>query len=130
MTKDLQTITVKTPLSEVGEIFTRCGFHHLPVLSGKKLVGLLSFTDLMRVSFTDSFGVTAQQAVYELLDHTLSVEQVMTSELVTIDSKNTIREAAEILAKGKFHALPVVDGEELVGMVTSSDLLEHLLEQY
>ena len=130
MTKDLQTITIKTPLSEVGKIFSQSNFHHLPVVSGSELVGILSFTDLMRVSFADSFGVTADQAVYELLDHTLSVEQVMTTELVTISTKQTIREAAELLAEGKFHSLPVVDEGELVGMVTSADLLRHLLDQY
>ena len=130
MTKDLQTITIKTPLSEVGKIFASNNFHHLPVLSGETLVGMLSFTDLMRVSFTDSFGVTAEQAVYELLDHTLSVEQVMTKEVVTISTKHTIREAAELLAEGRFHALPVVDGDQLVGMVTSADLLKFLLDQF
>ena len=130
MTKDLQTITVKTPLSEVGKIFANSLFHHLPVISGSKLVGMLSFTDLMRVSFKDSFGVSAEQAVYELLDHTLSVEQVMTQNVTTISTKQTIREAAEILVDSKFHALPVVDDGELVGMVTSADLLKHLLDQY
>ncbi|MCA8990081.1 MAG: CBS domain-containing protein [Planctomycetaceae bacterium] len=131
MTKSLQTITIRTPLSEVGRIFTESSFHHLPVVSGDKLVGIISFVDLMRVSFADSFGVTAQQAVYEVLDRTLSVESVMTKDPVTIDSSQTIQDAAEKLADGAFHALPVVGNDnELLGMVTSADLIRYLIAQY
>lgn len=130
MTKELQTISVKTPLSTVGKIFGESGFHHLPVLSGKKLIGMVSFLDLMRVNFADSFGVDKNQAVYEVLDRTLSVEDIMSKDLVTLESTKTIQDAAELLAEGSYHALPVVADGELVGIVTSADLLKYLLKQY
>lgn len=131
MTKELQTIDTTTPLSAVGKIFSESGFHHLPVVSGEKLIGIVSFVDLMRVNFADSFGVTENQAVYEVLDRTLNVEAIMTKEPVTIQSSQTIKEAAGKLAAGSFHALPVVeDGARLVGMVTSADFIAYLLEQY
>ncbi len=131
MTKELQTINVQTPLSAVGKIFSESSFHHLPVVSGEELIGILSFVDLMRVSFADSFGVTEKQSVYEVLDRTLGVESVMTKDPVTITSSETIKDAAEKLAAGRFHALPVVnDARDLLGMVTSADLIKYLLAQY
>ncbi len=131
MTKELQTINATTSLSAVGKMFAENNFHHLPVVSGSRLTGIVSFLDLMRVSFADSFGVSENQAVYDVLDRTLSVEAIMTKEPTTIESKQNIKDAAEILAKSEFHALPVVDGEgDLLGMVTSADLLKYLVDQY
>ncbi len=60
----------------------------------------------------------------------LTIEQVMTKEVEAIQKTTTIKESVEIFAKAKFHALPVVDGEELVGIVTSTDVFNYLLDQY
>jgi CBS domain-containing protein len=54
----------------------------------------------------------------------------MSADVVTVTPQTTVHEAAEILCKGDFHCLPVVDGGKLVGMVTSSDLLKYLAELY
>lgn len=131
MTKDVASITTQTPLSQVGKMFSESNFHHLPVLSGRELTGIISFVDLMRVSFEDSFGVTEKQAVYDVLDHTLDVATVMTKDPVTVHEKHSIKEAAQKLSEGGFHALPVVnDDHELMGIVTSADLIKYLLELY
>ena len=132
MKTELQTITVVTSLAKVGKIFSESNFHHLPVVSGSRFMGILSFVDLMKVSFTDGFGVNKDQPVYEVFDRTLSVEDIMTKEqdAVTLSSNQTIREAAEVLAQGDFHSLPIVDEGELIGLVTSADLIHFLLNQY
>jgi CBS domain-containing protein len=56
--------------------------------------------------------------------------QVMVSNPVTVKSMQTIKEVAEILASREFHALPVIDGTKLVGIVTTTDLIKYLLEQH
>ncbi len=48
---------------------------------------------------------------------------------VTLEDNASVRDAAEILAKGDFHSIPVVHGTKLVGIVTSTDLIKHLLDQ-
>ena len=58
------------------------------------------------------------------------VEQVMAKNLISVSSQTTIKDAAEILAKKEFHALPVVDNEKLVGILTTTDLINYLLDQY
>jgi CBS domain-containing protein len=131
MTKHVITINTKTPLSDVAKIFSQNNFHHLPVVSGKELIGMLSYLDLMRVSFEDSFGVTDKQAVYDVLDHTLTVEAVMTKDPVVVREKDSIKRAAELLSSGDFHSLPVVNDEhELVGIVTSADMIKFLMSLY
>jgi CBS domain-containing protein len=54
----------------------------------------------------------------------------MVSKPVAVQHDATIREVAEILSTKEFHALPVVDGSKLVGIVTTTDLIKYLLEQY
>ena len=55
----------------------------------------------------------------------------MTKSLITLNKDQSIRDAAELLAEGTFHSLPVVDEDDkLVGMVTSTDLIKHLRELY
>lgn len=131
MTKNPRTIHLKTPISEVGEIFSTGKFHHLPVVNGKELIGMLSFVDLIRVSFEQSFGVSDERAVYAVLDHTLDVESIMTKNPECIQMTSTILEAAKKLATGAFHSLPVVNEDhDLVGIVTSKDIIDYLVKLY
>jgi len=117
------------PVSQARKIMVESGVHHLPVVSGDALKGIISWSDLLRISFGDAFGAD-ERAVDATLDHTFSLEQVMSADVVTVTPQTTVHEAAEILCKGDFHCLPVVDSGKLVGMVTSSDLLKYLAELY
>jgi CBS domain-containing membrane protein len=129
MTASPITINLQTSIEQIGKIFTEGKIHHLPVIDGKELIGIVSYFDLMRVSFEQSFGVVDKDAVYTVLDHTLNVESIMTKDPDCIQSTGTIMEAAERLSKGNYHALPVVNiDHELVGIVTSKDLINFLLK--
>ena len=128
MTTELQTVHLGQKLSEVRRMLADNPYHHVPVVSGKKLVGLLSATDMVRLSLA-IYGVD-ERAVDAMLDSQHTIESVMTTDLTTISAKDTVRGAATVLGEGKFHSLPVVDGEELVGLVTSTDVIRYLLEQY
>lgn len=131
MTKNPKIIHLKTPISEVEKIFSEGKFHHLPVLDGKELIGIVSYFDLIRVSFEGSFGVSDTKSVCKVLDHLLDINAIMTKDPLCIQETGTIREAAEKLSTGRFHSLPVVNRDhELVGIVTSKDLIEYLLKLY
>ncbi|MDP1880810.1 MAG: CBS domain-containing protein [Parachlamydiaceae bacterium] len=131
MTTHPKTIDLKTPISEVGKIFSEGKFHHLPVVDGKELIGIVSYFDLIRVSFEGSFGFSDKNAVYSVLDHLLDIEAIMTKDPLCIQENSTIKDAAEKLSTGKFHSLPVVnDDHELVGIITSKDLIDYLIKLY
>ncbi|MDV7187032.1 CBS domain-containing protein [Lutibacter sp. TH_r2] len=129
MTKQLITLSLNDNLYKAEQLFKENNIRHIPVLEGKKLIGMLSHSDLERISFLDSFDskeIEIDNAVYEMFD----IQQIMIKNLVTINSNISVKSTAEILAKNQFHSLPIVDDNELVGMVTTTDLLNYLLKQY
>lgn len=114
------------PVSHIRRLFAQAAIHHVPVLDGRRLVGLVSATDLAgRI-----WGAADGRGADLLLDHTVQLDQVMTPDPVSVEVHRTVREAATLLSEGRFHALPVTDHGELVGIVTTTDIIRYLLEQY
>lgn len=114
MTKELITVHPDDKLSMVLEAFKTKKIHHLPVIEDGKLVGLITTSDLMWLnrSFDDYSSV--------------QVSDVMTRKLATLEPSAKIGTAAEIFLENWFHALPIVDENELlVGIVTSFDILRY-----
>ena len=127
MTRNVVTIEIREPLEKAQTLMQQHHIRHLPVTKKGKLVGILSLTDLMRLSFSDNFGdmeSEADVAVFRML----GIRHVMKSNPEAIMPTHTVRDAAEILANREFHALPVVDGGTVVGMVTTTDLIRYFLE--
>lgn len=128
MTAEPTTVQVGQPLSEVSRLMHEGGFHHLPVLDGTRLVGILSSTDLLRVSY--EYGTDARQTD-AVLDHTVALKDLMKGDITTLSHEGTVRDAVTVLSEGAFHSLPVVDGDgHLVGIATTTDVLRYMLEQY
>lgn len=129
MVSDVRTITLMNSLSEVRAIFLELGGHHLPVVEGNKIIGLLSFTDLQRIDSGELYKQDEKQADV-LLDHLSSVKEAMTKNVVTLDVAASVRDATEILANNSFHSVPITENDELCGLVTSTDLLKYYLNTY
>jgi CBS domain-containing protein len=127
MTSKPATIPIHGKPSDVLAAFEKGGFHHMPVVHGDKLVGLITSTDLLKITY--DFGADPRQSA-AVLDHTRTIEDIMVTDVKTVHASDPIRDAFAILAEGTFHALPVVDNDALVGIVTSTDLLRYALEQY
>ncbi|MEO9805813.1 MAG: CBS domain-containing protein [Reichenbachiella sp.] len=129
MTRDVLTIDVNQSLHEVNEILAKNHIRHLPVVSGEELVGIISQTDILRISFGNTFGAGQEDADEAIFDM-LSINQVMKHEPMIIGQNQTIREAAQIFTEQEFHALPVLDGDKIVGIVTTTDIIKYFLEAY
>ena len=97
-------------------------------MKGKEVVGIISRTDINRLTFGALFH--GQDGADEAILDMLTVSQVMTSKPKTVSSDTIIRDLAEIFVKEDFHALPVVDNGELKGIVTTTDVVKYFLEQY
>ncbi|MEN9335508.1 MAG: hypothetical protein RLZZ500_495 [Bacteroidota bacterium] len=129
MTTNVIKLYVTDDLTKAETLFKKHHIRHIPVVNGNRIVGMLSLTDLLRISFADAVDEDAQEVdvtVYNMF----TVEQVMARNLVKVSPETSIREVAEILATKEFHALPVVMDELLVGIVTTTDLIKYLLAQY
>lgn len=112
MTQDLITVSMDDNLSDVRNLFMRYKIHHLPVVEGRKLVGILTTYDLWKNEIAP-------------LDYEKSlVKDFMTSAVAKIGPEDKVGTAAELFLLNRFHALPVVDEEDhLLGIVTSFDIL-------
>ncbi len=129
MTTNVVKLNLKDDLTKAESLFKKHRIRHIPVVVGNKILGMLSYTDLLRISFADAVDDDEEEVdvtVYNMF----SVEQVMARKLVKVSPETTIREVAEILSKNEFHALPVVEGDLLVGIVTTTDLIKYLIDQY
>ena len=129
MTSEVITLNQTDDLETAERLFKTKKIRHIPVVSGKEIIGMLSYTDLLRISFadaTDESDYDVETIVYNMF----TIEQVMAKNLISAPSTKTIKEVPEILAKKEFHALPVVDNKELVGIVTTTDLINYLIEQF
>ena len=122
-------IAKNEPVSAARKMMEAKGVHHLPVTDGENLAGILTSNDILRVSFGE-LGNQDSRTLDAILDHTYTLADLMNTTLTTVSTHQTVRDAAVILADRDFHSLPVVDGDKLVGIVTSSDLINYLLEQY
>lgn len=128
MTTELVQLNISDDLYKAERLFSKHKIRHIPVLEGKKIVGILSLTDLMRISYADVIDEdddTVESVVYNMF----RLSQVMTRVPETVSSEMTIKEAASILVSREFHALPVVDNDELVGIVTTTDVIRYYLNE-
>ena len=122
MTRNPVRVEVDAAPSEVRDLLARHAFHHLPVVRGGVLVGIVSATDLARVSLAAWVDDAATEAA--TIDATFSLADIMTWEPDFVRVHDPIKLAADRLSSGEYHALPVMDdADRLVGIVTSTDIL-------
>lgn len=131
MTRDIHVVQLEGKLTDVRELIRKHGIRHVPVIYGKQLVGIISKTDLNRLTFSSLFAGQddADEAVFDML----TISQVMSHRPRVVKANETIKQVAEILSTEEFHALPVVDDKDetkLVGIVTTTDVIRYMLEQY
>jgi CBS domain-containing protein len=121
MQTKIVTIGVTERLSTVEDIMTLGRVRHMPVVHGGRLVGVLSQRDLLRASLSEigSFASAARRAFL----HAIEIERVMSAPPITIAPDATVPLAARLMADHKIGCLPVVEGSELVGLVTETDVL-------
>jgi acetoin utilization protein AcuB len=127
MTKRVQTADVGDTLSKVRRMVADGSFHHVPILDGDVLVGIISSRDLVQVyrhlSNTDATGSDFA------LPEEPSIARTMTTDLVTMRSDESVEKAIDTLGDGRIHSILVLDEDErLIGIVTNIDLLEYLFE--
>lgn len=125
MTTNLIVVSPNTTLDKVKDIFETNMFHHLPVVNNHCLVGIISKIDLYRVSHSiDLFHSKTNEELNNRLFKSLLAEEVMATDATVIAPDDTVAYAAELFNRNQFHALPVVVGEKLVGIVTTLDLIK------
>ena len=129
MSTDIIALNRTDDLERAELLFKRHKIRHIPVVTGEVIIGMLSYTDLLRISFADAVDET-ETDIDTLVYNMFTIEQVMAKNITSVTSETSIKDVAKILASEEFHALPVVDDGILVGIVTTTDLINYLIDQY
>jgi acetoin utilization protein AcuB len=128
MSKKLLTVSPLDNMTAVKEIFNNNRIHHIPVVKYKTLVGIVSKADYLYFLRKVKTGEHAPLVEDSGLEKYL-VEDIMTTGLATMESTERINVALDVLSENLFHAIPIVDNGELVGIFTTQDVLKILMEE-
>ncbi len=126
MKKDLFSITKDERMTVAKKIMKEKNIRHLPVVDGKKLIGLVTNMDIRKAEASPATSLEIRELHY-LLDK-LTVGEIMTRNVIAISPDISIEEATTLLHDNKIGCLPVVEDGVLVGMITENDVMEILIE--
>lgn len=130
MTTEVTSVQESDALLDAAMIFARSSLRHLPVLRGKQLVGVITERDVKRFAPGLLSGVTSEQ--YNQVMEKTPLSRVMTRDLLSVKPDQPMTEAANLIFTKRIGCLPVVENGELVGIITTTDmmrLLAQLLQQ-
>lgn len=127
MTKTVVTIKPHDTVRQARELLSKHRINQLPVVVNEKLVGIVTDRDI-RDAYPSSLRLLRGKDIDDFADaHT--IEEVMTYNVIVVNSHTSLREATQRLRRQRLGALPVVDHEKLVGIITRSDLLDAVLAE-
>ena len=126
MKKDLITITKDERMTTAKKILKEKNIRHLPVVDGKRLIGLVSNMDIRKAEASPATSLEIRELHY-LLDK-LTVGEIMTRNVITISPDISVEEATTLLHDNKIGCLPVVEDGNLVGILTENDVMDILIE--
>ena len=125
MTPDPKTVSEDDPVKTAVTLVIKNRIRHLPVVRGHSLVGIISDRDLKRAMPSVVAGATAEE--YQAFMEETPVEQAMTADPIACAPDTDLVDLVREFCQKKVGAIPVVDGERLVGIVTQTDMMEAFL---
>jgi CBS domain-containing protein len=118
MSTNLITVVPSDTLAIARTLMHDNRIHHIPVIEDDKLVGLVTLTNVLAA--TDSFLRDPQNRIHA---NEILVRDAMVTDVATVDVHASLRSAALFIEKHKIGCLPVMDGEQLVGIITDTDFV-------
>jgi CBS domain-containing protein len=124
MTRQLQYITPHDEIIEAKKLMNEYKIHHLPVLLNDKLVGIISSNDIAQIEYLcDFIGSKLDEST---IFKSLSIHEVMTKDVVSLNSDAKIADAILMFSNVSFHSLPIIEDGQLIGIVTAKDVFRYL----
>ena len=123
MTSDVLTASPDLPLSDIFQLFVDEGCHHVPIVDGRKAVGMISSRDLVEAA--------RERGADRLTSGALAHENagdVMSTDVQTVYADQDVETAIERIGRGDIHALVVINHDNaMAGIITHNDLLRYLM---
>ncbi|MEK6797410.1 MAG: CBS domain-containing protein [Planctomycetota bacterium] len=126
MTSRVHTLTMDDSIRSAARLFRKEQFHHVVVLDGAKVAGVLSDRDILK-AVSPFVGNPLLERPQDSGTMQRRLHQVMTRNLVTVGPMKSVATAAQTMLNERVSCLPVVDDQgKLIGIVTRRDLVAHL----
>jgi CBS domain-containing protein len=126
MTAEVLSIDIRESITEAMRLFASYPVHHLPVVDGAGLRGMLSTADMLKLEYF--LPKSGAQASAVLLNKQFRIDKLMRSPVFTAGLDDTIADAASRMVTNAVHSLPVIDeSNHLLGIVTTTDIMQALL---
>jgi CBS domain-containing protein len=125
MTTEPTTVDVRDRLSDVLRALDSAPYHHLIVLENHEPIGMVSSTDIFRL--LHELDADMDGGFNSYIDLQYSIEDAMSPGLHSVQTTDSVADAARILSNGGFHSVAVLDGTDLVGIVTTTDLAKYIV---
>ena len=126
MTEAVLSIGADEPAGEVLRLFREYPVHHLPVVEDRRVVGVLSAADLLKLRAVIPRGVASAE---KYLNDKMKVQALIARPAITIAQHETVERAAALMASHGIHSLPVVDSKgHLVGILTTTDIIAAMFD--
>lgn len=122
------SITPETPLVDAHKTMTENQIRRLPVLKNGRLVGIVTLGDVRGAEPSEATSLSIWELNYLL--SRLTIDKVMTREVLSIDPDMPISKAAALMLENRIAGLPVVDDGKLVGIITESDIFRMVVERW
>ena len=126
MSRPVITVSPDLPITDALNLLKRENIRRAPVVKRGKLVGIITIADIMNASPSQATSLSIWEVNYLLSK--ITVQDVMTKEVLTVPEDIPIEDAARLMADTKIGGLPVMRGKEIVGMITETDLFKVFLE--
>lgn len=126
MTRNLITVNSDTSILKVKNLLKEHNIDQVPVVDGKKLSGIITDRDIRENTASPASTLSVHELNYLLSE--MKAGEIMTKDLYTVTPSTTIEEAVKLINEKRINSLPVLAGDELVGIITTCDLLNVLLE--
>jgi len=124
MTKDVVCVSPDQNIIDVKHIYEKDKFHHhIPVTVDGKLKGMVSLVDFMYN--IKGAGIADSNVVY----NELKVKDIMTQNPFYLTTDATIEDVAKVLAKGNYRAVPIIENDRVVGIVSTADIITFFLKE-
>ena len=129
MSSPARTITPDTPFDKSIKVMRQHNIRRLPVVDESgHLVGIVSERDLLQASPSQATSLDIWEITYLLTE--LKVSSIMSHPVITVTPDSPIQDAARIMIEQKIGGLPVVEGQQVVGVITETDIFKAFVELF
>ncbi len=122
MTKNVVTVSSSDPVWDIERVFRINHLRHAPVCENGEVVGMISLIDLRHYIPLEDKETFPNKEMQKL-----TAAHIMAPDPVTLQSDQTVKEAAVLFSESEFHAIPVLERGTLVGIISTTDIIPFLI---